>query len=66
MLKDSHTSVLGMREYRNYEQLIVTDFESLRNFLDKKPAIKETDCRCLFVLTAMSNFCGELIFKSVN
>jgi phosphorylcholine metabolism protein LicD len=59
MLKDSHTSVLGMRECRNYEQRIVTDFESLRNYLDKNPPVKKTNSRCLFAMTAMSNFCGR-------
>ncbi|KAI6191353.1 Molybdenum cofactor sulfurase [Aphelenchoides bicaudatus] len=58
MLNDSHTSVLGMRQIKNYEQCIFTDFESLSKFLDSNPPIKETECRSLFVLTAMSNFSG--------
>jgi molybdenum cofactor sulfurtransferase len=58
MLKDSHTSVLGMREYKNYEQCIVTDFERLEDFLSKRPSIRNAK-NSLFVLTAMSNFCGR-------
>lgn len=60
MLKDSHTSVLGMREYKNYEQCIVTDYDELTAYLDNNVLVKRTNsCNNLFVLTAMSNFCGR-------
>ncbi|KAI6210488.1 Molybdenum cofactor sulfurase [Aphelenchoides besseyi] len=60
MLRDSHTSVVGMREYKHYEQLIVTDFDELNRFVStSQPKTVDNDKRNLFVLTAKSNFCGR-------
>ncbi|KAI6205691.1 Molybdenum cofactor sulfurase [Aphelenchoides besseyi] len=60
MLRDSHTSVVGMREYKHYEQLIVTNFDELNRFVStSQTRTVDSDKKNLFVLTAKSNFCGR-------
>lgn len=66
MLKDSHTSVIGMRSIAKCEQvLILPKFECIEEYFCnknlKKYSVlnKSTSKRNLFVLTAMSNFCGQ-------
>jgi len=66
MLNDSHTSVVGMRQIGQFEQIIVTEFEQLQTFLNnlnKKNNKREKEMKCkesLFMMTAMSNFCGRI------
>ena len=57
-----------MREIKSYVQLIVADFDALDRFLDanddtagctRAAAASTSAARCLFVLTAESNFCGR-------
>jgi hypothetical protein len=68
MLNDSHTSVLGLRQIASVDRIVVADFEELSDFLDKLVG-KDTSNgsrhanggkSCLFVMTAMSNFCGRI------
>jgi hypothetical protein len=78
MLDDSHTSIVGMRQFRGFERIVVTDFEGLKIFLEdleegnlshvnghhqngKQIGGKNN----LFVMTAMSNFCGRIYDLSV-
>ncbi|CAD5229597.1 unnamed protein product [Bursaphelenchus okinawaensis] len=58
MFKDSHTSIVGMRNSSNYDQLVVTTFEELNEYIDKMYPVVSS-CRHLFVMTAESNFCGR-------
>ncbi|CAD5234206.1 unnamed protein product [Bursaphelenchus xylophilus] len=60
MFKDSHTSILGMRNYFHYEQLVVTTYEELNDYLNNDPKdVVHSDCNHLFSMTAESNFCGR-------
>lgn len=62
MFVDSHTSVLGMRAYCNYEQYVVTTYEELEDYLDRLDDVDSNDgtnFNNLFVFPAQSNFCGR-------
>ncbi|KAL3091766.1 hypothetical protein niasHT_024348 [Heterodera trifolii] len=71
MLRDSHTSVLGMRSAENFERIVAVTYEELNQFLAETEANKHLmrggnkgeligRKKCLFVMTAMSNFCGRV------
>lgn len=61
MLKDSHTSVIGMRNVARCDQIIILPkIELLEKFLNENLNTKfNFDQNNLFILTAMSNFCGR-------
>uniref|UniRef100_A0A914H0P7 MOSC domain-containing protein n=1 Tax=Globodera rostochiensis TaxID=31243 RepID=A0A914H0P7_GLORO len=71
MLRDSHTSVVGMRHADNFERIVVVQYEDLCQFLaelqsKRQPLTLEDKMhtfgkkKSLFVMTAMSNFCGRV------
>lgn len=61
MLKDSHTSVIGMRNVAKCKQIIILPkIELLENFLNKNSNEEFSFNQNNFlILTAMSNFCGR-------
>ena len=75
MLQDSHTSVVGMRQLGTFQRVVVAPFEHLYAFLkhtqmeqrsvEKKASenmeeVGKAAANSLFVMTAMSNFCGRI------
>uniref|UniRef100_A0A915EPA3 MOSC domain-containing protein n=1 Tax=Ditylenchus dipsaci TaxID=166011 RepID=A0A915EPA3_9BILA len=64
MLRDSHTSLIGMRNMVDCEKVVVLqNFDCLQNLVQndlpsRNKKVADNNSRKLFVLTAMSNFCG--------
>ena len=64
--RDAHTSVIGLREIASCEQVIITESESLEEFLQSREKLSQNgdlhesnQSKSLFVMTAASNFCGR-------
>uniref|UniRef100_A0A914DNL3 MOSC domain-containing protein n=1 Tax=Acrobeloides nanus TaxID=290746 RepID=A0A914DNL3_9BILA len=64
--RDAHTSVIGLREIASCEQVIITESESLEEFLQSREKLSQNgdlhesnQSKNLFVMTAASNFCGR-------
>uniref|UniRef100_F1KY37 Molybdenum cofactor sulfurase n=1 Tax=Ascaris suum TaxID=6253 RepID=F1KY37_ASCSU len=60
-MRDAHTSVVGMRELvrQRCSRVCAVDFNELENLSAGQHEHTESPTRDLFVITAMSNFCGR-------
>lgn len=58
-LKDSHTSVVGMKKLVNADVITCNNFEYFENFFNNDDIIQNNKVNNLIFITAMSNACGK-------